>query len=122
MTRTIAFAIHEGVQVLDVAGPLDVFAEANNFLKPNARYETILVAEHRNALRASSGMFLMADLSFEEAQLPYDIVLVAGGPNVPDSPPVALIEWLRQAHQQASVYGSVCTGAFILGHAGLLRW
>lgn len=63
MTRAIAIAIHEGVQALDVAGPIDVFAEANHFLAPDAHYKTILVAEHRNPLRTSSGMFLRASRS-----------------------------------------------------------
>lgn len=120
MTRTIAIAIHDGVQALDVAGPLDAFAEANTFLRAEARYQITLVAEHRNPLRASSGMLLMADLSFEEAQQPYDIVLVAGGPGMPDSPQLALIEWLKAAYQHAGMYGSVCTGAFTVGYAGLL--
>ncbi|MBP6018036.1 MAG: GlxA family transcriptional regulator [Burkholderiaceae bacterium] len=120
MTRTIAIAIHEGVQALDVAGPIDVFAEANHFLEPDAQYETILVAEHRNPLRTSSGMLLIADRSFAEAECPFDIVLVAGGPDVPEFPPTSLIQWLATAHAQAGIYGSICTGAFVLGHAGLL--
>lgn len=120
MTRTIAIAIHEGIQALDVAGPLDVFAEANHFLDFDAQYKTILVAEHRNPLRTSNGMLLIADCSFAEAQYPFDIVLVAGGPDVPKSQPTSIIQWLTAVHAQASIYGSICTGAFILGHAGLL--
>ena len=121
MTRTIAIAIHEGTQALDVAGPLDVFAEANLFLAPASQYKTTLVAEHKNPLRTSSGMSLVADLSFAEAPLPFDIVLVAGGPDLPGSPPAALIQWVAAAHAQATIFGSICTGAFILGHAGLLN-
>lgn len=120
MIRSIAFAIHEGVQALDVAGPLDVFAEANTLLGPDQQYQTTLVAEHRHPLRTSSGMLLVADLGFEEARQCFDIVLVAGGPGLPESPPAALVHWLENAHQQAGLYGSICTGAFTLGHAGLL--
>jgi transcriptional regulator GlxA family with amidase domain len=120
MTRTVAIAIHEGVQALDVAGPIDAFAEANRFLEPDAHYETILVAEDRSPLRTSSGMLLIADRSFTDAAHSFDVVLVAGGPDVPESSPTALIQWLASTYAQADIYGSICTGAFILGHAGLL--
>ena len=120
MRKTVAIAIYEGTQALDVAGPLDVFAEANFLLEPYEQYETLLVAEHRQALRTSNGMSLIADLSFTDAHGPFDIVLIAGGPEVPTSPPSSLIRWLTTVREQARIYGSICTGAFILGHAGLL--
>jgi transcriptional regulator GlxA family with amidase domain len=119
--QKVAIAIHDGVQALDVAGPVDVFAEANGFIAAQDRYETVLVAADRAPLRASNHMQMIADLSFDEAAGGFDILLVAGGPGLPDAPPEPrLTEWLRQAPWRASVYGSVCTGAFALGHAGLL--
>lgn len=120
MNLRVAFAVYEGVQALDVAGPLDVFAEANTLLAPDQQYQSTLIAEHRHPLKTSSGMLLIADLCFEEARQPFDIVLVAGGPNTPESAPVGLVRWLATAHKKASIYGSICTGAFILGQAGLL--
>ncbi|WP_342641008.1 GlxA family transcriptional regulator [Rhodoligotrophos ferricapiens] len=119
--QKVAIAIHEGVQALDVAGPVDVFAEANAYIPAEHRYETVLVAAHRMPLRASNNMQMMADLTFEEAAGGFDILLVAGGPALPDAEPdPQLIDWLRVAPWHASTYGSICTGAFALGHAGLL--
>ncbi|MHB2208179.1 GlxA family transcriptional regulator [Methylobacterium sp. CM6257] len=119
--RSVAIVIHAGVQALDVAGPVDVFAEANGLVDGNGRYRTVLVARTRAPITASNGMRLLADLSFEEAQQPFSIVLVAGGPELPASPPDAeLSTWLRTAAARADLYGSICTGAFALGHAGLL--
>jgi transcriptional regulator GlxA family with amidase domain len=119
--QKVAVAIHDGVQALDVAGPVDVFAEANAYIPAEDRYETVLVAGHRAPLRASNSMHMVADLSFEEASGDFDILLVAGGPALPDAAPdPQLSEWLRLAPRRASTYGSVCTGAFALGHAGLL--
>ncbi|MFA6112706.1 MAG: GlxA family transcriptional regulator [Sphingomonas sp.] len=119
--QKVAIAIHEGVQALDVAGPVDVFAEANAYVPEGDGYETVLVAADRTPLRAGNRMQLIADLSFEEAVGGFDILLVAGGPRLPDAEPdPRLIEWLRLAPWRASIYGSVCTGAFALGHAGLL--
>jgi len=119
--QTIAIAIHEGVQALDVSGPVDVFAEANNFLEGDDQYRTVLVAADRGPLRASNGMRLLADLIFEEAVGGFDIILVAGSPSFPDvKPDSRLIEWMKDAPWRASLYGSICTGAFVLGYAGLL--
>lgn len=87
MSLTIAIAIHEGVQPLDVAGPLDVFAEANRHVAPENQYETFLLAENRDVLKVSSDMSLVADYGFQQASRNFDIVLVAGRPGLPDSSP-----------------------------------
>jgi transcriptional regulator GlxA family with amidase domain len=119
--QAVAIVIHEGVQALDVAGPVDVFTEANAYLDSTDRYETVLVAAHRNPLRASNGIRMVADLTFEEAAGGFDIILVAGGPALPGAEPdPALVPWMQEAPWRSSVYGSICTGAFVLGHAGLL--
>ncbi|WP_324764095.1 GlxA family transcriptional regulator (plasmid) [Sinorhizobium meliloti] len=117
----VAIAIHEGVQALDVAGPIDVFVEANTYIAPENRYETVVVAAHRNPLRASNNMLMIADLAFEDVAGDLDTLLVAGGPALPvGEPSQPLVEWLALAPSLASTYGSICTGAFALGHAGLL--
>ncbi|THK34099.1 GlxA family transcriptional regulator [Ensifer sp. MPMI2T] len=119
--QVVAIAIHEGVQALDVAGPVDVFTEANNFVDASDRYETILVAADRDPLRASNGMRLLGDVTFEDARGGFDVILVAGGPSLPvAAPDPRLVEWMKAAPWHSSVYGSICTGAFVLGHAGLL--
>src|SRR6201996_2899568 len=119
--QKVAIAIHEGVQALDVAGPVDVFAEANSFVAAGEGYETVLVAAHREPLRASNGMKIAADLAFADAHEKFDILLVAGGPALPDAAAdPELTQWLREAPARAELYGSICTGAFALGHAGLL--
>lgn len=120
MTFTVAITIHEGVQALDVAGPIDVFNEANRYVKPDKQYQTILVGETLDPIRSSSGMLLIADLTFSQALQSFDLLLVAGDPDLPDSSPSSLVQWVSQAHARAGIYGSICTGAFALGHAGLL--
>jgi transcriptional regulator GlxA family with amidase domain len=106
---------------LDVTGPADVFAEANAFVVAGGGYETVLVGPSEEPLRASNGMRMVADLTFEQASATFDILLVAGGPALPEaSADHRLGAWLAQASQSAGLYGSICTGAFALGHAGLL--
>jgi transcriptional regulator GlxA family with amidase domain len=117
----VAILMPDGVQALDVAGPVDVFAEANALVGDEDGYEVRLVGKARKPLRASNGMQLVPDLSLAEATDRFDIVLVAGGPGLPTAPADAAISsWLRSASSRARLHGSVCTGAFVLGHAGLL--
>jgi transcriptional regulator GlxA family with amidase domain len=66
-------------------------------------------------------MRLLPDLSFEQACGPYDLALVAGGPELPNTPiDAGLLEWLRTVAAKCKRFGSICTGAFALGEAGLL--
>jgi transcriptional regulator GlxA family with amidase domain len=119
--QAVAIVVYEGIQALDVAGPMDVFSEANTFLDSADRYETVAVAAHRNPLRASNGIRLVADLTFEEATGGFDIVLVAGAPTPPEAQPEPhLLQWVKELPWRSSIYGSICTGAFVLGYAGLL--
>ncbi|WP_062643314.1 GlxA family transcriptional regulator [Caballeronia arationis] len=120
--RTVAIAVFPGVQALDVAGPLDVFAEANGFVSATSGYEITLVGPEECTVRTSNGTRLVADLSFPEARACYDIALVAGGPNLPfDEPDPHLCAWLVDVASRCYRYGSICTGAFALGNAGLLN-
>ncbi|SCB32253.1 Transcriptional regulator GlxA family, contains an amidase domain and an AraC-type DNA-binding HTH domain [Rhizobium lusitanum] len=119
--RTVAMLIFPGVQMLDVAGPLDVFAEATVFLTGDDGYQVTLIGPDRAPLRASNGMTLVADLSYDEAAGPYDLFLIAGGPALPDTEfPQNLIDCVRRLSAASRIFGSVCTGAFCLGAAGLL--
>ncbi|AJX36173.1 GlxA family transcriptional regulator [Burkholderia oklahomensis] len=127
--KSVAIAIFPGVQALDVAGPIDVFSEANGFLPSEDQYEMTLLAAAPSALRASNGMTLVPDATFDAtlAATPdkrartFDLALVAGGPALPDAPPdPPLTAWLAGVASRCERYGSICTGAFALGHAGLL--
>jgi transcriptional regulator GlxA family with amidase domain len=119
--RTVALIIHDGVQALDVAGPLDVFAEANAFLPAQEGYDCFLLAAEATCIRASNGMALLPHLAFSQAARRFHTVLVAGGPALPDAPPDEVMSaWLRRWGTLSERYGSICTGAFALGHAGLL--
>ena len=118
---SVAIAIFPGVQALDVAGPLDVFAEANLFIDGKDRYEVALLAADSEPLRASNGIRLVADETFDQQRSTFDLALIAGGPALPESTPDArLTAWLANVASQCERYGSICTGAFALGHAGLL--
>ncbi|CAG9218489.1 Transcriptional regulator, AraC family with amidase-like domain [Paraburkholderia sabiae] len=118
---SVAIAIFPGVQALDVAGPLDVFAEANLFIDGKDRYEVTLLAADDAPLRASNGIRFVPDETFDDKRSTFDLALIAGGPALPESvPDTRLTVWLANVASQCERYGSICTGAFALGHAGLL--
>lgn len=119
--RKIAMLIFPGVQALDVSGPLDVFSEANAFLHPDEGYEVTMIGPDHAPIKASNGMTLLADLSYEAASGPYHLFLVAGGPGLPTQVlDQSLIDCIQRLAASSRIYGSVCTGAFCLGAAGLL--
>ncbi len=119
--KSVALAIFPGVQSLDVAGPLDVFFEANRFLPEGQGYSLTLVGPSTNPFRSSNGLRVAADMTFDEARSPFDLVLVAGSPELPEAAAdEVLVAWLHHAVPLARHHGSICTGTFALGHAGLL--
>lgn len=121
MSKEIALVIHDGVQALDVVGPLDVFGEANGMVPVGQGYRCLLVSSSLEPVRSSSGMALLPDMSFAQAARDFHTVLIAGGPGLPEAAEdEALSSWLRRWGVRAKRYGSICTGAFALGRAGLL--
>lgn len=119
--KTVVMLALPGVQLLDVSGPLDVFAEANT--QAGAEIYRLFVAAGRpGPIRSSSGVRLMPDRvidrDFEEA---IDTLLVAGCPNAAEVPADGIVvDWLRLRARKARRFGSVCSGAFFLASAGLL--
>lgn len=121
MERRVVIVAGPGVQMLDVSGPLDVFAEANVQAERGV-YRTEIVSTESGAIRTSSGARLLADRTIFEADPgTLDTLLVAGSPDAPHRrPSAALLDWLRRTAPAARRFGSVCTGAFALAEAGLL--
>ena len=112
----------ERVQLLDVAGPLQVFSTANDLARAADRepwYEAVVVAR-RTSVTASAGLGL-ATQRLPRATRPLDTLLVAGGFGVyPACGDRALVDWIRKRAARARRVASVCSGAFLLACAGLL--
>lgn len=107
------------VHALELAGLTDVFAEANA-RTAESFYDVMIVAEEDCAIRCGSGVRILPDSTYVKILTGPDTLLVAGSVGVPNEPGAAVIDWLTQMAPQARRYGSVCTGAFLLGSAGLL--
>jgi transcriptional regulator GlxA family with amidase domain len=122
MSKTVAIVVFSGVQSLDVTGPLDVFSEANRFLAPEDHYRLEVIGVERKMMVCSNGLSLNAHRHFSEAREPYDLLLVAGGPQLPFMDFGRTFDgWLRHACVRAERFGWICNGAFMLARAGLLE-
>lgn len=124
-TRRIFMIAYEGCQILDVTGPMQMFAGANDELEtPN--YDLRLAAPSEGPLATSSGLQLVASHALSDidpAKLgPNDTVLLSGG----DPGLRTMLEdgdiarFAHAAHLQGSRIASICTGTFFLAAAGLI--
>ncbi|PYC19735.1 AraC family transcriptional regulator [Pseudomonas jessenii] len=118
--KTVAMVLFPDFLLLDMAGPLEVFSVANRYLKPDAHYQLITLGIERGPLRASNGVLVHADQTIDDNTEHYDLLLVPGGPGAYNQQFPSLFAWLKDAVQRVDYYGSICTGAFVLGHSGLL--
>jgi transcriptional regulator GlxA family with amidase domain len=112
----VVFLLLPRVELLDLAGPAQVFAEAAAL---GADYRLVYCAS-APALRSQQGLQLGGLQPLPEPE-PEDLIVVPGGPEARDGPlPAATRRWLQRAAQRGAQVCSVCTGAFALGEAGLL--
>jgi transcriptional regulator GlxA family with amidase domain len=120
--RRVEIVAFEQVQLLDVAGPLQVFASANDHAHQRgapAPYRVVLLSTDSQVMTSSGVVLLTAPLR-RRGPAP-DTLLVAGGQGTAQAVRnPALLRWLAARAAQARRVGSVCTGAFVLGAAGLL--
>lgn len=117
---TIAILAPPGVQMLDVSGPADVFAEAN---RQSGRevYRVVTVGTAPLAIVASSGMRFLPDTTIHDTFERLDTLLVAGSPHLADAAmDLGTVAWLQRQATRARRYGSICSGALLFALTGLL--
>ncbi|MEM9406969.1 MAG: DJ-1/PfpI family protein [Acidobacteriota bacterium] len=126
--RSVGILLFENVEVLDFAGPFEVFSRAR--LEPgapsrrsedSAPFDVFTVSASGERLEATGGLVVEPKESFASAP-PIDILLVPGGFGtraLTNHEPT--ISWIRERAAAASLVTSVCTGALLLAEAGLLE-
>jgi transcriptional regulator GlxA family with amidase domain len=119
--RLILFVVYPGIKLLDISGPLQVFVDTKSLFEHAVTYRTCLVSLAGGPVKTDT----MAELStsplddFAAAEI--DTLLVCGGPGVhAAAEDTELTKGIRQLALRARRFGSVCTGAFLLGQSGLL--
>lgn len=119
--RVIAIVAFNGFQILDVSGPASVFSSANDALNKKV-YQVIFLSAQGGMIKSSSGLEIktIALRNIENI----DTLLIAGGDEygidelIKDKTATNLI---KKNTLKAKRYGSICTGAYVLGRLGLLN-
>ena len=111
----VAFLISEGAQVIDFAGPWEVFQDVMVPGRTDHPFRLYTVSESTAPIHTSGGMKIVPDYAFENAPAPKVIVIPAQS-----QPSEATLEWIRKSTKTTDVTMSVCTGAFVLAKTGLL--
>lgn len=113
--KNVAVFVHEGVELLDFAGPAEIFAVAG---RPRAFNVYTVAATEADVV--SQG-FLKIKPQYTLANCPKpDIVVIPGGNTRIPLKDERIIQWIKKSSENAEIVLSVCTGAFLLAKAGLL--
>jgi transcriptional regulator GlxA family with amidase domain len=127
--RLVAVLAFDGVQLLDVAGPLQTFASTNEMVcgtrgapSHGAPYRIVVVSRRGGPVRSSSGLPLLTQSIVKAVgNRRIDTLILPGGPGVHDAAAdKKSIDWIRRQTSTARRIASVCTGAFLLAEAGAL--
>ena len=110
----VAFVVSDGAVVIDFSGPWEVFETVFVPGRENP-FHLYTVAATTKAIRASGGLKIIPDYTFESAPAPKVVVIPAQDGSTP-----AMLDWIRNSSKNTDVTMSVCTGAFVLANTGLL--
>jgi len=118
----VAILAFPRAQVLDVAGPADVFITAGYLLGNPRAYRVSIVSVDEPVVKCLGGVKLVADHTLATHRGRIDTLLVAGGPDVDGLKGDDTVQdWLRRQARSVRRLGAVCTGTFSLAAAGLLE-
>lgn len=124
MTRTIGIYVFDDVEVLDFAGPYEVFTCATRVaakLAPgsDAPFRVRTIGQRSTMLRARAGLSVFPEADFGNAGR-IDVLIVPGGVVAAEQDKQEVIRWIAATAPDCELVASVCTGAFLLAQAGLL--
>jgi transcriptional regulator GlxA family with amidase domain len=124
MTRNIGIYIYDNVEVLDFAGPYEVFTCATRVAAKRAPgaaapFGVRTIGASAAPVRARAGLVLAPEASFADAGA-VDVLIVPGGVVTAELARPEVIGWIAATAGGAELTASVCTGALLLAEAGLL--
>jgi transcriptional regulator GlxA family with amidase domain len=112
--RNVAIVVYDGVEILDFAGPMEVFTAAGN-----GSFRVYTVAASRAPVLSQGVLTIQPDFSVEDSPAP-DILVLPGGQSRGFTRSEAGMAWVRKVAAKNELSMSVCSGAFILAQLGLL--
>ena len=119
MRRNVAILVFDDVEVLDFAGPFEVFSVADE-LRSREAFNVYTVARRPGAIRSRNGLKVLPEFTLGDCPPPHILVVPGGqGTRVLLGDRV-ILKWIQEQSRAAEVTMSVCTGSLLLGKAGLL--
>jgi transcriptional regulator GlxA family with amidase domain len=117
----VAFVITESATMIDFAGPWEVFQDVmvesrGSSMEEQMPFRLYTVSDSKAPLRITGGMQVVPDYTFDEAPQPRIVVVGAQRGKSPK-----MLDWIRKMTAQSDVVMSVCTGAYRLAQAGVLK-
>lgn len=125
MTHTVGIYLFDDIEVLDFAGPFEIFSTASRVkarLVPDTPkpFEVFTIADTIRTISARGG--LLVEPHFDITSHPHiDILIIPGGVIKSEIKREIIIEWIARTASTSTITASVCTGSFLLGQAGLLN-
>jgi transcriptional regulator GlxA family with amidase domain len=119
MRTNVAILVFDDVEVLDFAGPYEVFAVTDE-LRSHSAFDVATVATAHGTVRAHNGLKVIPDFSIDDCPPPRILVVPGGWGTRALLHNTVLIDWILKKSRVAEVTMSVCTGALLLAQAGIL--
>ena len=125
MLRNVGIYIYDQVEVLDFAGPFEVFHTASRvWLRENpqeeAPFNVFTIGAEDRPMRARGELQVIPHYTIRNHPR-LDILVIPGGVTAAEQERPELLEWIKQQSSTVEVLASVCTGAFLLAEAGLIH-
>lgn len=121
----VGIYIYNEMEVLDFAGPYEVFttaARVHGRMNPGAPklFEVFLIAENAGTVSARANLNVQPHYTINNHP-PVDVLIVPGGVHIHEMEKPNVIEWIAKISPTTILTASVCTGAFLLAKAGVLQ-
>lgn len=126
MTYSVGIFVFDNVEVLDFAGPYEVFTTASrvygkqNLLSSVTPFEVFTIGKTKEPIHARAGLKIDPNFDFN-THSKIDVLLIPGGVVTEALKDASVINWIATTSQQTQLTASICTGAFLLAKAGLLE-
>lgn len=118
-TRNVGIYLFEGMELLDFAGPYEVFTMVNQ--GDPSTFNVYTVSENQPEVRSFNGLVAKADYTFRDSPQA-DILVIPGGINPSDQlANERVLNWIKEQSDHAEITLSVCTGTLLLAKIGLLK-
>ena len=124
MGCTVGIFVFNNVEVLDFAGPYEVFTTASRVYKrqqPDSSdpFSVITIGKTRDPVRARAGLSVFPDFAFD-SHPDINLLLIPGGVVTAELEEPEVIRWIAETARRTRLTASICTGAFLIAKAGLL--